>query len=153
MKNYYRSTAVFSLGAWIGLVALKAILAGVIFSHLESKNIAGVVNSLVLSTAHYTEWACALLFVIAMFVQKSERKIVLYLSCLMLVLLVVYSIGVFGWMESLRPTINFDTPRLTDPSEARHAFNWGHRIYGALSLMNFFVGITIFSMLAKNNES
>lgn len=153
-----------SLGVWLGsLLMLGAAVAAPVFQELQSKTMAGNLNSVIPSRMNIIEWVCGVLAFISSLVlliinwngeYRMVRLVETALVFVMITLLWMYSTRISGRMTELRHTIgDFDNPR-TDQEyiQAKSEFDDLHKSYTRLVGINMVLITATFVLSIVNTR-
>jgi hypothetical protein len=153
-----------SLGVWLGsLLMLGAAVAAPVFQELQSKTVAGNLNSVILGRMNVIEWVCGILAFLSAFVllivnwngeYRTVRLVETGLAFVMITLLWIYSGRISTRMTELRHTIgDFDTPRADAVYvQAKAEFDDLHKSYTRLVGINMVLITATFVLSIVNTR-
>jgi hypothetical protein len=134
---------------WVGaLVVFGAAVAGVPFAVL-SRDVAGVVNRLILARLHLLELVGAVLVGIGLWALNLRIKgwhwrVPLVLFVVMVTLLGVYAGLLEPMMNAIADAVSFDNPT-PETAAAIARFEGYHRLYSLLAGFNVVVGLVLWA--------
>jgi hypothetical protein len=135
---------------WLGGLAFFGFgVAGTIFKHLSSRDLAGNLNGIILGKLSTMEFVSAVLLLGGLLVynlklSKVWAKIPIGIAGVMLVLAFVYGVVIRSSMDDVKSQIgSFDNPVAQD-LELKAEFDGYHKLYSRLVGINMGLGLTIF---------
>ena len=142
-------------GIWLGMLILLGFgVAPVIFTFMDSKTQAGLLNGIILHRMNIAEGVCACIIVSSsvIFLLSSKTKfhlLRLLVSALLLASLGYYSLVITPRMNELKRTIqSFDIPKTLDTSPEREEFDRLHTLYSSLVSVNAALLMVLSFMIA-----